>query len=85
MNDRTFCLHTEKGLGETVIYNEAQVYERYGLKPEQLIDYKALRGDASDNIPGVPGLVKTGQELIKNFGSMAGIYQALAKKMRNYI
>ncbi len=81
VNDRTFVYTPKKGLGETVIYNEAQVYERYGLKPNQLIDYKALRGDVSDNIPGVPGIgEKTGQELIKNFGSIAGIYQALAKK-----
>ncbi|HVN67013.1 MAG TPA: 5'-3' exonuclease H3TH domain-containing protein, partial [Candidatus Sulfotelmatobacter sp.] len=45
-----------KGVTETTTYDEAAVYERYGLRPEQLIDYKALVGDASDNIKGVPGV-----------------------------
>ncbi|HTW97086.1 MAG TPA: 5'-3' exonuclease H3TH domain-containing protein, partial [Candidatus Methylomirabilis sp.] len=44
------------GLSESVVYDEARVKERYGLEPDQMIDYKALRGDPSDNIPGVKGI-----------------------------
>ncbi|MBU1039141.1 DNA polymerase I [Patescibacteria group bacterium] len=68
-----------KGLSDPVIYDPVAVQERYNLTPEQLIDYKALRGDPSDNIPGVKGIgEKTAQELIKNFGSLDNIYQSLA-------
>ncbi|MBI5220455.1 MAG: hypothetical protein HY978_01300 [Candidatus Liptonbacteria bacterium] len=49
---RTF----KKGISDTIVYNSAAVRERYGLAPNQLVDYKALVGDASDNVPGVPGV-----------------------------
>ncbi|MEK7151363.1 MAG: 5'-3' exonuclease H3TH domain-containing protein, partial [Patescibacteria group bacterium] len=45
-----------KGVNDTVIYDEDAVFERYGLKPESLNDYRGLKGDPSDNIPGVPGV-----------------------------
>ncbi len=52
------------------------VLEKYGLTPKQLIDLKALMGDQSDKIPGVAGIgEKTGIELIKNFGSLNGVYE----------
>ena len=65
----------KKGVSETVIYDEAMVEERYGLKPEQLPDYKGFVGDASDNIPGVKGMgPKTAQALIARYGSLERIY-----------
>lgn len=71
----------KKGITETVIYDEKAVKERYGFRPEQLIDFKGLKGDPSDNIPGVKGIgEKTASELIKNFGSVEGIYKALKKR-----
>ncbi len=67
-----------KGMTDTVVYDETAVVERYGLKPEQLNDYKGLKGDPSDNIPGVPGVGdKTASELIRRFGSLEEMYQRL--------
>ncbi|HAG27594.1 TPA: DNA polymerase I, partial [Patescibacteria group bacterium] len=67
-----------KGLTDTTIYDEAAVEERYGLTPPQMIDYKALRGDPSDNIKGVKGIgEKTAGDLIKEFGSLSELYKAI--------
>ncbi len=68
-----------KGMSDTVIYDEKGVQEKYeGLKPNQLIDYKGLRGDPSDNIPGVPGVgEKTAIGLIKEFGSIEELYKKI--------
>ena len=60
-----------KGVTDTVIYDEDEVVKRYGLKPEQLNDFKGLKGDPSDNIPGVPGIgEKTASALIQEYGSL---------------
>lgn len=60
------------------IYNEAAFREEYGFEPEKLVDLKALMGDSSDNIPGVPGVgPKTATELLVKFGSLDGIYENL--------
>ena len=78
VDDRTKVYTLRKGMTDTVIYDEKGVEERYGLVPDQLIDYKALRGDPSDNIPGVKGIgEKTGAELIRDFGSIEAIYDAI--------
>ncbi len=62
---------TSRGISETVIYDEARVRERFGFAPTQLPDYKSLRGDSSDNIPGVPGIgEKTASALVQQFGSI---------------
>lgn len=67
-----------KGVSDTTIYNEEAVKEKYGLAPDQLIDYKALVGDASDNIKGVPGAgPKTAVELVKKFGTVKELYRVL--------
>jgi len=59
------------GMGNTDIYNEEAVIDRYGLTPRQLPDYKGLVGDTSDNIPGVAGVGgKTATELLKEFHSI---------------
>jgi len=69
------------GLSESVVYDEARVKERYGLDPDQMIDYKALRGDPSDNIPGVRGIgEKTATELLQNFKTLDGVYDQLKIK-----
>ena len=63
---------------DTVTYDEAAVRERYGFAPEQMVDFKGLKGDASDNIPGVPGIgEKTAVKLIEQFGSLENIYDHL--------
>ena len=67
-----------KGVSDTTIYDEAAVTEKYGLAPNQLVEYKALVGDSSDNIKGVPGVgPKTALELIKRFGTVKEMYKQL--------
>ncbi len=69
-----------KGFNDTVVYDEKAVFERYGLKPEQLADYRGLKGDPSDNIPGVPGIgEKTGLTLIKEYGNLDNLYKNIDK------
>ncbi|PIU78231.1 MAG: DNA polymerase I, partial [Candidatus Moranbacteria bacterium CG06_land_8_20_14_3_00_43_56] len=53
-NIKVFALR--KGMSDSVLYGKKEILERYGLKPEQMIDYKGLRGDPSDNLPGVKGV-----------------------------
>ena len=64
---------------DTVLYDEVMVAQKYqGLTPKQLIDYRALRGDPTDNIPGVPGIgEKTATALIKEYASLEKIYDNL--------
>jgi len=67
-----------RGLSEAQLFGEKQVGEKMGVKPKQIIDYKALVGDASDNYPGVPGIgPKTAVELLERFGTLENIYQSL--------
>ena len=81
VDDSTSVLTFRRGITDTVTYDENAVRERYGLSPEQMVDYKALRGDPSDNIKGVKGIgEKTATELIKEFGTLDGLYQELKKK-----
>ncbi len=70
-----------RGVKETILYNESRVQEKYqGLGPAGLVDFKALRGDPSDNIPGLPGIgEKTAVELILKFGSLENLYKELEK------
>jgi len=80
VDDKTEVFTLKKGISDTITYTPNTVYERYSLKPEQLIDFKALRGDPSDNIPGVKGIgEKTATELIKTFKSLDGLYQGITK------
>jgi len=70
-----------RGVNQAVMYDEAKVRERYGLAPKQFVDFKALKGDPSDNIPGVPGIGEKGAiNLIQKFGSLENLYQALNPK-----
>lgn len=73
-------LMTGRGITETVSYDRAAVEERYGLPPEKLPDVAGLKGDASDNIPGVPGIGEKGAcALIQQYGSLEGLYENLEK------
>lgn len=70
----------KKGIKETIVYDREKVKERYQIEPSQLIDFKGLKGDPSDNIPGVPGIGEKGAiNLIKQFGSLENLYQKIAK------
>jgi DNA polymerase-1 len=69
--DNTKVIITKKGITEKEIYDKKRMMEELGITPEQFIDVKGLMGDASDNIPGVPGVgEKTALKLIKEYGSM---------------
>ncbi|MEX2458899.1 MAG: DNA polymerase I [Actinomycetota bacterium] len=64
-------IYNLRGISETVRYDEAKVEERFGLPPSKYLDYVALKGDPSDNIPGIPGVgEKTASKLIQEFGSI---------------
>ncbi|HOD96634.1 MAG TPA: DNA polymerase [Candidatus Paceibacterota bacterium] len=77
-DDKVVVYTMKKGIQDTVIYNEKEVQERYGLSPKQLIDFKALKGDPSDNILGVKGIgEKTAIELIKHFETLENLYQKI--------
>ncbi len=70
----------KKGIKDTILYDEALMKERFGFGPTLMPDYKGLRGDPSDNIPGVAGIgEKTATELITQFGSIESIYKKLQK------
>jgi DNA polymerase I len=70
----------KKGIKDTILYDEATVKERFGFAPASVPDYKGLRGDTSDNIPGIAGIgEKTGTILISKFGTIEKMYKALAK------
>lgn len=65
---------TKKGISELDEYDEGKVWDRYGITPRQYTDFKGLTGDASDNVPGVPGIgEKTASRLLKEYGSLEEI------------
>jgi len=83
INDRTKVYTMSRGLSDSVLYGAEQVRERYSLNPDQIIDYKALRGDVSDNIPGVKGIgEKTASELLVEFKTLDGVYAAVEKNSK---
>lgn len=69
-----------KGIKDTVLFDEEAVKDRFGFGPEYLPDYKGLRGDSSDNIPGISGIGKvTATKLITTYGHLEDVYKALAE------
>jgi DNA polymerase-1 len=75
VSEQTSLLTTRAGVQQTVIYDPNAVFERYGLTPAQMIDFKALKGDTTDNIPGIPGVGdKTAAKLLIDYGSLDGMY-----------
>ncbi|HEY8390153.1 MAG TPA: DNA polymerase I [Clostridia bacterium] len=78
IDDRTKVYLTKKGLSEVAEIDLVRLKEEYGLTPEQVIDFKALMGDASDNIPGVSGIgEKTALRLINDYKTLDGVYEHL--------
>ncbi len=74
--DKTRIVTTKKGITDVAIYGPAEVEERYGVRPDQFIDFLGLKGDSSDNIPGVPGIGDKGAaKLLQAYGSLEGIYE----------
>ncbi|HTZ63887.1 MAG TPA: DNA polymerase I [Solirubrobacteraceae bacterium] len=70
---------TSRGITETKIYDRHAVLDRYGIPPELIPDFYGLKGDTSDNIPGVPGIGdKTASELIRVYGSLDGVLEHVA-------
>jgi DNA polymerase-1 len=82
-------MSTSRGITETKIYDREAVIERYGVPPELITDLMGLRGDTSDNIPGVPGIgEKTATQLLQQFGSLEGVLESVeqisgAKRKQN--
>lgn len=71
----------KKGIKDTILYDEKTVVDRFGFKPEQIPDYKGLRGDTSDNIIGVKGIgEKTATDLIQKYKTIENLYKTLEKK-----
>src|SRR5947209_5711543 len=70
------ALVPRRGITDTFLYGPDQVRQRYGFEPPQLIDFKALRGDTSDNIPGVPGVGdKTAAKLVQDFVTVEALLE----------
>src|SRR5690349_10313867 len=80
---------TSRGITETKIYDREAVIDRYGIAPEMIPDFYGLKGDTSDNIPGVPGIGdKTASDLLQRFGSLEGVLSSIdeisgAKRKQN--
>ncbi len=78
VSDHVRLMTTRSGVENTILYDPAKIDERYGLLPTQMIDYKALKGDVTDNIPGIPGVgEKTAAKLIREFGNLDAVYARL--------
>ena len=80
VTEHTRLMTTRSGVENTIVYDPARIDERYGLKPSQMVDYRALKGDVTDNIPGVPGVgEKTAAKLIREYGSLDQVYERIAE------
>jgi DNA polymerase-1 len=78
--DGVRVMSTSRGITETKVYDVAAVEERYGVPPGLITDMMGLRGDTSDNIPGVPGIgEKTATQLLQQFGSLEGVLENVAE------
>ena len=81
INSQTKVYSLRKGVKDIILYNQDLVKEKYGgLETSQLLDFKALKGDPSDNIPGVTGIgEKTAIDLLLKFGSLENIYKEIGE------
>lgn len=78
IDDHLKVLYTRRGITDVVMADETYVMNRFGIRPDQYVEYAALRGDTSDNLPGVPGVgEKTASKLVADYGRLEGIYEAL--------
>jgi DNA polymerase-1 len=91
VGDGVRVMSTSRGITETKVYDRDAVLERYGVAPELITDLMGLRGDTSDNIPGVPGIgEKTATQLLQRFGSLEGVLASVeeisgAKRKQNLV
>ncbi|MGH8953328.1 MAG: DNA polymerase I [Acidimicrobiia bacterium] len=73
-------VYTRRGISDIVLADEAYVEQRYGIRPDQYVEYAALRGDTSDNLPGVPGVgEKTASRLIAEYGDLDNLYLSVTE------
>src|SRR6266536_1714678 len=73
---RVRVMTTSRGITDTRIYEREGVIERYGVPPELVTDFIGLKGDTSDNIPGVPGIGdKTAAQLLQQYGSLESVLE----------
>lgn len=85
LNGHVRVLMLHHGFSEAEIVDSARIQEKYNLQPSDFIDLKALMGDASDNIPGIPGVgPKTATDLIQKFDTLEKLYKAIEEKIKEY-
>src|SRR5215469_2363234 len=78
VNEHVVVFASRRGLSETIVYDLDKVRERYGFEPPGVVDFKALQGDPSDNIPGIPGIgEKTALTLVQQHGTVEDIIAAM--------
>ncbi len=78
VDDKVKVLYTWRGVSESVIADAGWIEGRYGVRPDQYLDYASFRGDNSDNLPGVPKVgEKTAAKLINSYSSVEGVYEHL--------
>lgn len=78
INPNVFVVFPHKGYREPMVYDAVKVFEKYGIHPNQVVDYKAIVGDVSDNIKGVDGIGPKGaSELLSKYKTLDGIYEHL--------
>ena len=78
VDDTIKVLYTLRGISDTVRADIAWITGKYGIPPDKYLEYASLRGDSSDNLPGVPGVgEKTAAKLISGYGSLEGVYEHL--------
>jgi DNA polymerase-1 len=78
VDQNIWVIATRKGVSEVKIYDREKVFERFGVYPEEIPDFLALKGESSDNVPGVPGIgEKTAAQLIREYGKLENLYSRL--------
>lgn len=85
VNENTEVYRLKTGISEMIIFDQQRIIQDYGISAEQWLDYKALRGDTSDNIPGVAGIgEKTALALVAEFGSLKNIYEKVQMQPESF-
>ena len=80
IDNNVVVVSTQKGVSDIKLYDAAAVEERFGVRPDQIVDYLGLKGDTSDNIPGVAGVgEKTAAKLIQEFGTLDAVLEHAAE------
>ncbi|MCK4473943.1 hypothetical protein KAU40_01630 [Candidatus Parcubacteria bacterium] len=80
VNKNTKIYSFSKGIKKAIVYGKQEVVERFGVLPKQIVDFKALAGDAADNIPGATGIgKKTASQLLQKFNTIENLFQIIEK------